>query len=215
MTAARRAAARAWWGGAVAVVALSLALDLPAFLQREAAGAGGAALVVRYLSHFTVQSNLLVLAAALPLARDPGHDGRAWRAVRLASLLGITVTAVVFAVVLAPLYRPVGVAWWTNLGLHYAAPALALGGWVLFGPWGRTGGGAVVPALAWAAGWTAWTLAHGAATGWYPYGFLDADALGYPAALRNVAFVVGGAVALLLALRAADWRLARAGGAGS
>jgi hypothetical protein len=40
-----------------------------------------------------------VLAAVLPLARDAGHDGRRWRVLQLASLLGISVTGLVNAAV--------------------------------------------------------------------------------------------------------------------
>ena len=205
----RDAAARAWWAALAAVVAVSVPLDLWAFVQTRSSEAGVGALVLRHLSYFTVQSNLLVLAAAVPLVRDPHYDGPVWRAVRLASLLGITVTGVVFAVILAPTYHPEGAAVWTNVGLHYAAPLMAVGGWLLFGPWGRTGGGAFGPALAWMAAWVVWTLAHGAATGWYPYFFLDVGVVGYAAALGNVAAIVAGAVVLLLGVRALDQRLGR------
>jgi hypothetical protein len=193
----------------VAVVALSVPLDLVSFVRTGDGEASIGALTLRHLSYFTMQSNLLVLAAALPLIRDPHHDGPVWRVVRLASLLGITITALVFLLILAPTYHPEGIGRFTNVGLHYLSPILAIGGWLLFGPWGPVSRAAVVPVLAWPLLWTVWTFIHGAATGWYPYDFLNVDALGYPAALRNVAIITAIAVALLYAFRVADGWLAR------
>lgn len=210
MTAARTRTARTWWAVLAAVVGLSVPLDLISFVQQNAGEASLRALVLRHLSYFTMQSNLLVLAAALPLARDPHYDGPVWRAVRLASLLGITVTALVFWFVLAPDYDPQGLGRVTNVGLHYVSPLMAVGGWLLFGPWGPARRAAVLPVLAWPLLWTVWTFAHGALTGWYPYGFVDIAAIGWGAALRNVAVITAVAAVLLFALRWADGWLARA-----
>ncbi len=209
MTETRTQIARVWWGVLALVVALSVPLDLVSFVQTSDGEAGIGALILRHLSYFTMQSNLLVLAAALPLVRDPRHDEPVWRVVRLASLLGITITALVFILILAPSYHPEGIGRFTNIGLHYISPAMAVGGWLLFGPRGSVSHAAVVPVLVWPLLWTAWTLIHGAATGWYPYGFLDVNALGYPTALRNVAIITAIAVALLYAFRAADRWLSR------
>ena len=51
-----------------------------------------------------------------------------------------------------------------------------------------------------------WTLAHGAATGWYPYPFIDVVELGYPRALANIA----GLVLVFLALEVALVGIGRA-----
>jgi hypothetical protein len=163
--------------------------------------------VIRFFSYFTIQSNLLVLASVLPLTRDCDHDGRGWRVLRLASLLGITITGLVYVVVLAPLDDPHGVHAWTNTGQHYLSPVMTVLGWLLLGPRPRFTMRAVGWALGWPLVWIAYTLAHGAATGWYPYDFLDVRALGYAAALRNLGFVVLVALAFLLLFRLVDRRL--------
>jgi hypothetical protein len=36
----------------------------------------------RFVSFFTVQSNLLVIITVLPLIMEPSHDGRRWRSAR-------------------------------------------------------------------------------------------------------------------------------------
>ena len=163
--------------------------------------------VLRFFSYFTIQSNLLVLAAVLPLTRDARHDGRGWRVLRLTSLLGITITGLVYVFVLGPALNPTGLGWWTNAGLHYVAPVLALGSWLLLGPRPRVTGATVAWSMAWPLAWIGYALALGALTDWYPYPFLDVVEIGYAAALRNLAFVAVLAVVLLLGFRLADRKL--------
>ncbi|MGY1887175.1 Pr6Pr family membrane protein [Blastococcus sp. SYSU DS0753] len=204
-----RAVARTWWGALAVVVAVSIATQ---FVLQVADPAGPALgvleRIVRFFSYFTVQSNLLVLAATLPLVWDPGYDGRLWGVVRLASLLGITITGLVYAVVLAPLHDPRGIDAWTNAGDHYVAPVMTVLGWLLFGPRPRIDGGVVARALLWPVAWIGWILAQGVVTGWYPYDFMDAAELGYAVALRNLVVVVLLALAFLLLYRLVDRRLA-------
>ena len=59
-------------------------------------------------------------------------------------------------------------------------------GWLVFGPFPRSDGRSLRLTLLWVAVWAAWTLLHGALSGWYPYAIIDASTLGYPAALRTV-----------------------------
>ncbi|WP_092800000.1 Pr6Pr family membrane protein [Klenkia marina] len=167
--------------------------------------------VVRFWSYFTIQSNVLTFLAVLPLVRDPQHDGRWWRPLRLTALLGIVVTGLVYAVVLAPTDHPVGLGVWTNAGLHYVAPVAALLGWLVLGPRPRVTWSTVGWAMVWPLAWIAYTLAHGAVSGWYPYPFLDVAALGYATALRNLALVAVLALVLLSGFRLLDRRLPRTG----
>ncbi|WP_346622890.1 Pr6Pr family membrane protein [Blastococcus montanus] len=212
---APRTAARVWWAVLTVVVAASVATQFVLLLtDPEGASLGIAERIVRFFSYFTVQSDLLVLASVLPLVRDPDHDGPVWRVVRLASLLGITITGIVYAVVLAPLHDPEGLDRWTNAGEHYVSPVLTVVGWLLFGPRPRVTTGVVLRALLWPVAWIAWILAQGTVTGWYPYDFMDVGVQGYAVALRNLAFVVLLALAFLLVFRLVDHRLAATGAAG-
>jgi hypothetical protein len=162
--------------------------------------------LVRLFSFFTVQSNLLVLAAALTLVLDPARDGRWWRVLRLDALLGITVTGVVFGAVLAPVVEVSGVNWWINAGFHYVSPVMAFVGWLLFGPRPRIDARTFGWAFGWPLAWIAYTFVRGAVVDWYPYPFLDVGAIGSPAALRNTGFVVLGSVVLLVFFRWVDRR---------
>jgi hypothetical protein len=141
--------------------------------------------VIRFFSYFTVESNVLVAVGTAALALRPYRDGRVWRVVRLASLLGIAVTFVTYAVLLAPIVKLTGVSRLTDIALHYVVPLMAIGGWLVFGPWPRIDERTLLLSMIWPAAFVCYTLAHGAATGWYPYPFVDVTRLGYVTTLRN------------------------------
>jgi hypothetical protein len=163
--------------------------------------------LVRLFSYFTIQSNVLVLAASITLLVAPARDGRVWRVLRLDSLLAIAVTGIVYNTLLARLVDAQGVALWTNAALHIVSPVATVGVWVLVGPRPRITGGTVAWAFAWPVAWVVFTFVHGAVTGWYPYPFLDAGALGYPRAIGATSGVIVLALVLALAFRHLDRRL--------
>jgi Na+-transporting NADH:ubiquinone oxidoreductase subunit NqrB len=57
-----------------------------------------------------------------PGFRRPGFDGRVWWVVRLDALLGILITGLVFAIVLAPQAHLTGAALIATIGVHYISP---------------------------------------------------------------------------------------------
>jgi hypothetical protein len=69
--------------------------------------------------------------------------------------------------------------------VHYLSPALAVIGWLLFGPRPRITENTLVLSLTWPLAYAAWTLAHGAAAHWYPYPFTNVDRFGYVTVIRN------------------------------
>jgi hypothetical protein len=197
-TAARR------WHLVTAVVAVVALVLQTALVVRS----GPVALPLRLgrlVSYFTIQSNLLVAVGTIALARDPSYDGRWWRTVRLAGVVGITVTGLVYFVMLRPIVELDGWDWVANLLLHQVVPVLAIVGWLVCGPRPRVGLPEVRRALVWPFAWLGWTLAVGAISGWYPYPFLDVDDRGWGPVLAT-----SGVVTLLfLALFAAAYRLDR------
>lgn len=146
--------------------------------------------VVNWFSYFTNVSNILCVVGLSMLAGDPQRDGRWFRPVRLAGLVGITVTFLVYMVALRPDQVLDGIHIWTNAGYHVAVPILAVAGWLVFGPFPRADGRSLWLTLLLVAVWAAWTLLHGAVSGWYPYAIIDASTLGYPAALRTAAVIL-------------------------
>lgn len=159
----------------------------------------------RLVSYFTIQSNLLVAVTAVQLARDPARDGRWWRAVRVAALVGITVTGLVHFVLLRPLLDLHGANRLADTLLHLVVPVLAVAAWLVAGPRPRAPWRDAVVALGWPVAWLAWTLAVGGVTGWYPYPFLDVGEQGAGA----VTVTCLGVTALFLLLVAAVCALDR------
>jgi uncharacterized membrane protein SirB2 len=161
----------------------------------------------RLVSYFTIQSNLLVAVTAVQLARDPQRDGRWWRAVRVGAVVGITVTGLVHFVLLRPLLHLDGADWVADKLLHMVVPVLAVLGWLVAGPRPRAPWRDAVLALAWPVAWLVWTLAVGAATGWYPYPFLDVGVEGAAAVAATCVGVTVLFLGLVAGLSALDRRM--------
>jgi hypothetical protein len=197
------------------VLQIVIALDAPGLPRAHAvgtlAGSNGLGRLVRMFSFFTIQSNLLVLAAAVALWRNPARDGRLWRVVRIDGLVGIAVTGIVYATVLARIHEPKG---WeqtvSNAIFHYVSPLAAVILWLAFGPRPRIERRVVVASLIWPALWLAYTLIRGALSHWYPYPFLDAAAHGYGSVLLSALLVLLVLLAVAALLGLGDRRLAPA-----
>ncbi|MEP6892966.1 MAG: Pr6Pr family membrane protein [Gaiellaceae bacterium] len=200
--------ARAWYS--TIAILLPLALVVQIVIAVKASGsppshgvgllAGGSLLtrLVRVFSFFTIQANVLSAIVSVQLARDPDRDGRLWRILRLTTLIGITITGIVYSTVLARIHEPKG---WeqvsTNAVFHYIVPIMMVLGWLLFGPRPRITRSVVAWALIWPVLWMSYTLAHGAVSKWYPYPFVDVATHGYGRVLLNavgigVIFVLAG-----------------------
>lgn len=147
--------------------------------------------VVRVLSFFTIQSNILSGVVAAQLARNPRRNGPVWRVVRLAALVGITVTGVVYATVLAKVHEPHGgKEIFANTVFHYLVPVMTVVGWALFGPRPRVDLRTVGLSLLYPVAWIIYTLIDGAISRWYPYPFVDVISHGYAKVAGNGALVV-------------------------
>ena len=213
----RKRAASTWHAATVVVIFVSLIVQLVLVIQ------GNAVLVVpenlvarlpervlRFFSYFTVQSNLLAAATALSLIARPNRDGRTWRVLRVAALVGMTVTFVVYTIALRPILQLTGIAKLTDIGFHYIAPMMTIAGWLFFGPWPRIDVESLVRHLAWPSSYLIYILVLGAVTGWYPYPFIDVPRLGYPHALLNALIVTVLLLFVGAVFRIIDARLGRA-----
>lgn len=201
--------------GLVACVAVVLQLVLVIQGGRvldESEAPGLAARVGRFFCYFTIQSNILVAATSLLLARNPSRDGRTWRAVRLAAVLGITITALVHFVLLRPLLDLHGSDALADTLLHKVVPVLAVAAWVGWGPRPRVDRRAITAALVWPVAWLGFTLAVRQATGWVPYPFLDADENGWGAVAASCVAVTALFVVVALGAASLDRRMRPAPG---
>lgn len=153
--------------------ALALRLGLTVFWPEPDQSPDHLVRLERFFSYFTIQSNFAVLLAAVVVLRSRDLETPWMRALRLASMVAITITSILYIVLLAGDSTATGWSQVANVMLHYIGPALAVGAWVLFGPWPALSMGDVPRALAWPTAWVAWTILHGAITDWYPYPFID------------------------------------------
>jgi len=210
-----RRGAAPWHAVTVGVVTFALVLQLvlvvsgASVLVEDALAPPLGTRLLRFVSYFTVQSNILVMLTTWALVRRPAHDGRVWRIARLDAIAGITITGVVHWFFLRPLLHLEGWSWVADKLLHVAVPLLAVVGWLVFGPRLRTSWSLLLPALGWPVLWLAYTLAVGAVTDWYPYPFLDVTTKGYGTVLVNCAGIAVALVVVLAALIALDPRLRR------
>ena len=169
----------------VAVVAwVAIVLQLVLVVQGSAVlveedPPGLAARTYRFFAYFTIQSNLLVAVVSTVLARDPALDRPGWRVVRLAGLMGITVTGLVHFFLLRPLLDLDGADWVADKLLHMVVPVLALVAWAWCGPRPRVVVREAAYAFCWPLAWLGWTLVVEQVDGWVPYPFLDADEEGW------------------------------------
>lgn len=174
---------------------LVLVIDGASVLDETATPPLGTRLL-RLVSYFTIQANVLVAVGAAGLIRDPHRDGAVWRVVRLDAVVGIAVTGVVHWFLLRPLLDLSGANALADRMLHLVVPFLAVVGWLLFGPRPRIERGTVLRALIWPVAWLVYILGLGAVTGWYPYPFLDVGELG---GYAPVLLAAGGVTVLFLA----------------
>lgn len=139
--------------------------------------------MVNLFSYFTIQSNILMLIVSVLLVLNPNRGGKAFAILRLAGLVGITVTGIVYSILLAGNADFEGIEWWYDKLFHYAVPALSVLGFLLFKPRTKLDKGALW-FIVWPLAWLAYTLIRAEVAepvfvltatkkGPVPYDFLD------------------------------------------
>ncbi len=141
---------------------------------------------------FTMQTNLFVvlwLTFALIWRNDPEHLSKIMGIIKGGITLYITVTFIVFAVVLSPYYQPTGIEAFLNLMTHYLLPLAFIGDWILTEnndyEWRFIPFWFVYPIL-----YLCFAVIHGLTTGSYLYPFLDLGGLGVAVFTINVIILV-------------------------
>lgn len=154
------------------------------------------------LVFFTTESNAILGLTTLLLAIRLNRSSEVFHVFRLAGLIDIAITALVYNLLLAGDVKPQGLGEVANVIQHMINPALAWIGWLVFGPARlvtvrRMALAAVVPLT-----WGVVTLVRGAFIDWYPYSILDLPHLGYSRVALNIlgVLVLFFAIAGLLAV---------------
>jgi hypothetical protein len=190
----------AWMGviGSLTVDALGLVIVPqfgPSYFGGHADGlAGSIPRVIDNLSYFTIWSNILVAITTTLIYRNMNRSTQRLKVLRLSSLMMISVTMLVYILILAPDANPQSWNIYTDLLLHYITPPITILVWIFFGPrkwisWKIIFSSLVIPII-----YILYTFARGAVIGKYPYGFINVVELGY------VGAIVGTGVVLVLGL---------------
>ncbi|MDN0082976.1 Pr6Pr family membrane protein [Crenobacter sp. SG2305] len=144
--------------------------------------------VLNYFSYFTIMTNLLLaLGLSVPLLAPASRWGRFFQQpeIRSASLVYITIVAVVYALLLQQLWHPTGLRLFADMLLHRAIPAGYLFYWLWFVPSGRLRWWGALQWLMFPGVYLLYTLLRGALIDTYPYPFLNVLRLGYSGVLFN------------------------------
>ncbi len=173
-----------------------VALQLWINVVGDANGYGPLGETLHLVSYFTMTSNLVVAVVSTLLASEPARTGRWFDALRLAALVMISVTGIVYWLLLHG-DPQTGLDWVANMLTHTVVPLAAVSSWLFVGPHGRFRWRLVPLMLVIPVAWLVHALIRGAVSGYYAYLFIDVSDLGYAGAGLNILGVV--ALALVLA----------------
>jgi uncharacterized membrane protein YciS (DUF1049 family) len=155
-------------------------------------GAPGALFrLVDTFSYFTIWSNLVVCISTTLLAQSPNMVTFGRQVLRLAALVMITVTAIVYQVLLAPSAVITGWSRLTDPMLHIATPLVTIVVWLWWGPRGWVNLRVFVTSMALPVIWIFWMLMRGGLVGKYPYGFLNIAEFGISSVFQTLGFILG------------------------
>ena len=161
--------------------------------------------------YFTTWSNLIVALTVTALYLNPDRAGRLFSWLRNTALLMITMTMVLYHLLLAGSSSQE--SWYaiSNIFEHYLTPIITILVWVAVGPRGRFTFGHTFSVFIIPITYLVYTLAHGAIASVYPYPFFDVITYGYASVLTLMGeVIVGGYVVALLFLGIEKLRSRRA-----
>ena len=176
--------------------------------QLASSADAGVLVPLNFASYFTIQSNVIgVVVFLVGAARWRGPSTPGWDVVRGASALNLTVTFVVFALLLSNSDVDVALPW-VNTVVHTLFPLAVIVDWLIDPPvapisWARSLRWLVYPLA-----WLVYTMVRGAIAGWYPYPFLDPANGGYGTVALYVVAILAFGLVVVAALRFAGNALA-------
>ena len=135
-----------------------------------------------FFSYFTIQTNLLVvlwLSAAILQCKDVSQTGVLQPKIKGAVTLYITITFLVYAILLDRLWNPTGFPLLFTTISHYITPVAFILDWLLFEKRQTYQWRFLIHWMIYPLGYFAYTQLYGGITGIYLYPFVDLPALGW------------------------------------
>jgi hypothetical protein len=166
-----------WYAGARPWVRLvtAVAIVVAIAAQCQSLSSAGIFKPANVFSFFTIQSNIL---AAFVLLGGEFRSGtsvhRLAAAIRPGVVLYMSMTGVVYAVLLAPVAADVGLtAKWVDTIVHVIAPIVVLADWFLSPPERMPSLSDIPKWLVFPVAWLIYSFIRGGLVDWYPYPFID------------------------------------------
>ena len=156
-------------------LATSVAVIVALTAQFQLAITRGNFVKLNFFSFFTVESNIAAAFVLIALEMRSGTAlERLARAIRPSVTLYMTMTGVIYAVLLAPTSADVGLtAQWVDVIVHEIAPLIVFLDWILAPPDRRPVIRDVRLWLIFPVVYVVYSLIRGPIADWYPYPFLD------------------------------------------
>jgi len=146
-----------------------------------------------FFSYFTILTNILAaLSFTFTLLKSRSKIGSFFRnhIVQSAIAMNIAIVGVVYITVLQKLWQPQGLHWVADIILHYTMPFIYAVYWLAFVPKGHIQWKHCFIWLIYPAAYFAYSIIRGPLVNWYPYPFVDVEAIGYAAVLKNAAILL-------------------------
>ncbi len=150
--------------------------------------AGAPERLIDLFSYFTIWSQIAVGIIMTLLYLNPARDGKLFRVLRIDTVLMITVTGVVYNLLLGPNYPPQGLNQISSPIQHTITPLITVLIFIIAGPRGWFNLKNILAALVLPIVYVFYTLFRGAIIDKYPYDFFDVVANGYA---NVIIFVLG------------------------
>ena len=157
--------------------------------------AGAPERLIDLFSYFTVWSQIAVGIVMTLLYLNPTRDGKLFRVLRVDTVLMITVTGVVYNLLLGPNYPPQGLNQISSPIQHTITPIITVLIFIIAGPRGWFTLKNILAALVLPIAYVFYTLFRGAVIDKYPYDFFDVVTYGYASV---IIFVMGILMASLI-----------------
>ena len=150
--------------------------------------AGAPERLIDLFSYFTIWSQIAVGIIMTLLYLNPARDGKLFRVLRIDTVLMITVTGVVYNLLLGPNYPPQGLNQISSPIQHTITPLITVLIFIIAGPRGWFNLKNILAALVLPIVYVFYTLFRGAIIDKYPYDFFDVVVNGYA---NVIIFVLG------------------------
>jgi len=165
--------------------------------------------VIDLLSYFTIWSQLVVGLVMGLLFLNPLRDSPRLRVFFVDAVLMISVTGIVYNLMIGPKFPPKGLNVYSSFLEHTFTPILVIVVFLLVGPRGWFSKTTVRQALYLPIAYIFYALIRGAIVNQYPYDFIDVVQYGYLAVIITVLVILSAALVMLLLYWAIDSRLTK------